>query len=90
MSSLDDSLAASSAPEGHTALRADVALMRELGVTRWRDIELGAAPFQPTTDEPTQQKFSPEQLSEATRKERARIMMAASGGPVRRLSGHSE
>lgn len=59
--------------------------MRELGVSHWRDIALGAAPVtHPTT---TQQSISPEQARAKELAERQRVAMAASGGPVRRLSG---
>lgn len=79
-----ESLEEDSASERRARLRHDVALMRELGVTRWGDIELGPAPAPrvEAKDPPTQPRLSPEQQEIRERQERRRIALAASGGPV--------
>lgn len=84
----DDSmpgLTADTASDRRSELRADVVLMRELGVTKWRDIELGPAPV--AGDEKTQPGKSPEEREIDDARERRRIALRASGGPVPRLSG---
>jgi len=92
MSSLDDSLEPDTADTAREALRRDVEAMVSLRVLRWNGIELheSALITSATTEDTTQQRFSPDQIVERDRAERARVTMAASGGPVRRLSATRE
>lgn len=92
MSGLDDSLASDTADERRENLRRDVSAMVAMRVLKWKDIELHESALAPTaaTDNTTQQRLSPEQIVERQRLERQRITMAASGGPVRRLSATRE
>lgn len=66
-------------------LRKRVSVMRELGVTKWGDIEL--APELPKGSEPdTQQsKLSPEAEELRRREQQRRLAFRTSGGPVKRL-----
>lgn len=68
--------------DNREALRADVAVMRELGVLEWNGIKLGPEPL-PATE--TQPRFSLEEQERHNRVERMRVAMASSGGPVKRL-----
>ncbi len=89
MSSLDDSLEPATADERREQLRKDVEAMVSLRVAKWGAIELHASAFAPTDTADvttTQQSISPE-AERRMREERIRLSMAASGGPVRRLSG---
>lgn len=65
-------------------LRGAVLVMRELGVTRWRDIELGAVPVPPTT-ETTQQPTDPQETERRRREQISIVARSASSGLLRRL-----
>lgn len=64
-------------------LEAQVIAMRRLGVTKWGDIELGAAPTE--AKEETQQQTDPEQLEKRRRAQVRSVGLAASGSLLRRL-----
>lgn len=63
-----------------------VAKMRELGVTKWGDIELGPLPPSEAASAEQTQRLTPAQQEQRAREERRRIASAASGGPLRRLA----
>ncbi|MER3499799.1 MAG: hypothetical protein C4308_14855 [Chitinophagaceae bacterium] len=65
-------------------LEARVAKMRELGVTKWGDIELGPAP-QPDATETQQPKKTAAEIEQEQRLARRAVALAASGSLVRRL-----
>lgn len=65
-------------------LRSIVKAMRALGVTRWNGIELGPDPLAET---PSEQTYTPPEVTEAReREERRRVAYASSGGLVLRLT----
>ncbi len=67
-----------------TELAAIVAEMRRLGVTRWRDIELGPEPpSEAATPDEIQRNVTPEMTEQQRREERRRVALMSSGGPVR-------
>lgn len=87
---LDDDLDTPAAKRAD--LRADVAVMVELCVLKWNGIELApeALRAKPTADTTSPSKpRSAEQIAEQLRQERNRIVMSASGGPVKTLGGRS-
>ena len=59
--------------------RADVAVMREVGSTKWKDIELGPKPLPAETS--SRSGPTPEEQRRLDDTERRRIALAASGGP---------
>lgn len=69
-------------------LRADVAVMIELGVIEWKDIKLHEGAFHarnsPPVEESTQRSRSPEEIAKQLRFEREQLMSRAVGGPVKR------
>ncbi len=68
-------------------LEARVRKMRDLGVTRWGDIELGPAPTSDVeSDDNMAQQPTAAQLEQRAREERRRVALASSGGPLRRLA----
>lgn len=58
--------------------------MRELGVTKWGDIELGSPP-QPEASATTQQPKSPAEIEHERRVQRRSVALAASGALVPRI-----
>jgi len=80
MNDLDAEMTPAERREG---LRADVAVMRELGVSHWRDIVLGPVVTQ-DSDSTTQRRLAPDQAAAMERDARRRIALAASGAPVKR------
>ena len=62
-----------------TALRARVQAMRDLGVTRWGDIELGPVPGLAASEEDVTQRSLKLEAEEKARREALRFR--ASGGP---------
>lgn len=65
-------------------LRADVAVMRELGVSKWGDIELGPSPITSTNVE-TQHQTSPREVEEKRRADMRALHLAAGSGLMPRL-----
>lgn len=70
-------------PDDLKDLEARVAKMRELGVTKWGDIELGPPPASAETGEI--ESVSLADMERKAREERRRVAIAASGGPTRRV-----
>lgn len=60
-------------------LKLDVATMRDLGVTRWRDIELGPVPGIATSEKDEAQRIADAKAAEEVRKQH--LTFGASGGP---------
>lgn len=80
----DAFLAEDTDSERRARLKADVALMRELGVSQWGNIVLGNPP-PPATEprtESTQPRLSPEEQAKRDEEHRRRLCLASSGGPV--------
>jgi hypothetical protein len=71
-----------------TGLRASVMLMRELGVTKWGDIELGPAPGptqEPEAQATQHEHVSPEEAERRARDARRRVGLAAASGIRERI-----
>lgn len=67
-----------------TDLRARVAAMRELGVVKWADIELGPLPTSPVGDGEDETQRS-DRLELVKREREQRLRFGASGGPRPRV-----
>lgn len=67
------------APSPIEDLKARVSAMRELGVTRWGDIELGPAPGSSLSEKDMAQRIADAKAAEGQREKR--MTFGASGGP---------
>lgn len=68
--------------------RARVAVMRELGCSRWDGIELGPEPLAAAEGDETQQpQLTPAQVAARALEERRRITLGATGRLVKRADG---
>ncbi len=66
-------------PTDIEVLQARVKAMRDLGVTRWQDIELGPEPAQPPSKEDATKRSQQSEAESKAREER--LKFGASGGP---------